>query len=79
MADFSPQNPQIKFNTRVESAKWLEESECAANFMSDAVLKLSLSGRRSLRVKEEKYDEYNRVLADTIKTKTYCTQEEFEV
>ena len=46
-------------------------SECAANFVSDAVLKLSLSGKRSLRVKEEKYEEYNRVLADTIKTKTY--------
>ena len=46
-------------------------SECSANFVSDAILKLSLSGKKSLKVKEEKYEEYNRDLADQIKTKTY--------
>ena len=46
-------------------------SECAANFVSDAVLKLSLSGKKSLKVKKAKYEKYNRDLADQIKTKTY--------
>ena len=46
-------------------------SECAANFVSDAVLKLSLSGKKSLKVKEAKYEEYNRNLAEKMKTKTF--------
>ena len=46
-------------------------SECAANFVSDAVLKLSLSGKKSLKVKQERYEEYNRNLDAVIKTKTY--------
>ena len=46
-------------------------SECAANFVSDAVLKLSLSGKKSLKVKQERYEEYNRNLEEKIKTKTY--------
>ena len=46
-------------------------SECAANFVSDAVLKLSESGKKSLVVKQEKFEEYNRALAEQIKTKTY--------
>ena len=39
--------------------------------VSDAILKLSLSGKKSLKVKEAKYEEYNRDLADQMKTKTY--------
>ena len=41
-------------------------SECAANFSE-----LSKSGKKSLVVKQEKYEEYNRALAEQIKTKTY--------
>ena len=36
--------------------------------MSDAVLKLNESGKKSLVVKQAKLEEYNRALAEEIKT-----------
>ena len=66
-----PSMPNLMFVPNTISTDRLFMSECAANFVSDAVLKLSLSGKKSLRVKQEKYEEYNRELADKIKTKTY--------
>ena len=61
----------LMFGPNTISTDRLFMSECSANFVSDAVLKLSLSGKKSLKVKQAKYEKYNRDLEDQIKTKTY--------
>ena len=46
-------------------------SECAANFVSDSILKLSLSNRSSIEVRKDKYDEYNKALRAGLKERTF--------
>ena len=46
-------------------------SECAANFVSDSILKLSLSNRSSIEVRKDKYDEYNKALRAGLKKRTF--------
>ena len=46
-------------------------SECAAEFVADAVLKLSRSGKKSMVVKDELFAEYNKKLKEAVKNKTY--------
>jgi len=46
-------------------------SECASAFVSDAVLKLSRSGKKSMVVKDKLFAEYNKKVKEAVKTKTY--------
>merc|ERR1719158_186585 len=46
-------------------------SESAAEYAADAILKLARSGKKSMTVKEELYEEYNRKLKEQIRSKTY--------
>jgi len=46
-------------------------TECASEYAADAILKLSRSGKKSMTVKEELYEEYNRKLKKQFLCKTY--------
>ena len=46
-------------------------SECSSAFVADAVRKLSISGKKSLVVKEKLFAEYNKKLKNAVKNKTY--------
>ena len=46
-------------------------TECAANYVAESILELSLSQAKSMTVKREKFDEYNEKLKKAIAKRTF--------